>query len=64
MAQNETSPFTPIFLYFLAKAYNARSGASLNDKGEFLPFGQRNSFLALMFAPAALTANAQSVTVG
>jgi len=37
MAQNETSPFAPIFLYFLAKAYDARSGASLKDKGERQP---------------------------
>ena len=32
MAQNETSPFAPIFLFFIAKAYDARRGASLNDK--------------------------------
>jgi len=62
MAQNETSPFAPIFLYFLAKAYDARSRASLKDN--FFPMVRGTPSFAFMFTPATLTANAQSVTVG
>ena len=47
MAQNETSPFAPIFLYFLAKAYDARSGASLKDKGEMKNDKEARSALKL-----------------